>query len=587
METQKINLRKDLKYAISEIFSSIQGEGYFVGEPTTFIRFYGCNLFCGYCLIPNTRIYSENGTKKAKDIKIGERILGKGSKGELELQVVQDIFRREVSGLEIIKITFDHGISLFVTKEHPIYSIDRGQYVRAKELQIDELIDRLPRETYLSWKMKNYNPMKDKNIVKKVADSVRKGYGSGKIKPYLRTEEWRKNQSNCKKIHNPMFDPEIVVKNMKSHKHRPSGLEKIAINEFEMNNLPIEYVGNAKLWIGNKIKKFRNPDFKVIGQKKIIELYDPTYMDRDERWSEERKIFFKNFGWECLMLDVNGRIYQKNNNGRNNMIDRVNRFITNGTRVTSISKVSNPKQLVRMGARRIKNCRHNEGFKHYPECYQLTVYNFRTSNHNYYANGILAHNCDTPYAVPELIKMRNLPTEFVPMNSEDIMKRIQAFANAHVIFTGGEPLVQEGLAELLIQVKEEFPWIRSYEIETNGTIIFEQEPFPIYYDVSPKLSNSKMPRDKRIIAPALKWFNRNSRTKFKFVIGRKEDIKEVFDDFLQPFQIPTSKTYFMPLGIDAKTITRNSIWLVEECKKYGIRYSPRLQIMLYGNERGT
>ncbi len=37
------------KAHIVEIFNSIQGEGLFVGEMQTFVRFSGCNLHCKYC----------------------------------------------------------------------------------------------------------------------------------------------------------------------------------------------------------------------------------------------------------------------------------------------------------------------------------------------------------------------------------------------------------------------------------------------------------------------------------------------------------------------------------------------------------
>ena len=37
------------KAKITEIFSSIQGEGVHLGQPQTFVRFYGCNLKCGFC----------------------------------------------------------------------------------------------------------------------------------------------------------------------------------------------------------------------------------------------------------------------------------------------------------------------------------------------------------------------------------------------------------------------------------------------------------------------------------------------------------------------------------------------------------
>jgi len=38
-----------MKAKISEIFKSIQGEGLYLGRSQIFVRFYGCNLACGYC----------------------------------------------------------------------------------------------------------------------------------------------------------------------------------------------------------------------------------------------------------------------------------------------------------------------------------------------------------------------------------------------------------------------------------------------------------------------------------------------------------------------------------------------------------
>lgn len=38
-----------MKYMINEVFSSIQGEGLFVGKPMNFIRFCRCNLNCRWC----------------------------------------------------------------------------------------------------------------------------------------------------------------------------------------------------------------------------------------------------------------------------------------------------------------------------------------------------------------------------------------------------------------------------------------------------------------------------------------------------------------------------------------------------------
>lgn len=38
-----------MKYSLTEIFSSLQGEGYWTGTPVTFIRFSGCNMNCSFC----------------------------------------------------------------------------------------------------------------------------------------------------------------------------------------------------------------------------------------------------------------------------------------------------------------------------------------------------------------------------------------------------------------------------------------------------------------------------------------------------------------------------------------------------------
>jgi 7-carboxy-7-deazaguanine synthase len=43
----------------------------------------------------------------------------------------------------------------------------------------------------------------------------------------------------------------------------------------------------------------------------------------------------------------------------------------------------------------------------------------------------------------------------------------------------------------------------------------------------------------------------------------------------------------MPQGVTPEEVRARGLWLVEECKRHGFRYCPRLHIDLYGNRRGV
>ncbi len=52
-------------------------------------------------------------------------------------------------------------------------------------------------------------------------------------------------------------------------------------------------------------------------------------------------------------------------------------------------------------------------------------------------------------------------------------------------------------------------------------------------------------------------------------------------------QADRKKVILMPEGIDPDTLHERSLWLVEQAKQTGFRFSPRLHVDLWGNRRGV
>jgi 7-carboxy-7-deazaguanine synthase len=71
----------------------------------------------------------------------------------------------------------------------------------------------------------------------------------------------------------------------------------------------------------------------------------------------------------------------------------------------------------------------------------------------------------------------------------------------------------------------------------------------------------------------------------KFVVTGPDDMAEIEKVVLET-GADRACVVLMPEGIDAKTIRERAHWLVDLCKRERYRYSPRLHVDLWGNERG-
>jgi organic radical activating enzyme len=176
----------------------------------------------------------------------------------------------------------------------------------------------------------------------------------------------------------------------------------------------------------------------------------------------------------------------------------------------------------------------------------------------------------------------------------------------HIIWTGGEPTIKQHQEAIVnfhkywadLEKDNIQTEVRLYdglngqtwtyykpinvfnEIETNGTIVIEDDLFKILDQInsSPKLSNSGLDAKQRINPDAIKRIMEHKNYTFKFVISNENDVSEVFRDFIIPFNIPLKNVVCMP-GLDSQTdFHERTQFVLEMAKKYKFRGLTRLHI---------
>jgi len=155
----------------------------------------------------------------------------------------------------------------------------------------------------------------------------------------------------------------------------------------------------------------------------------------------------------------------------------------------------------------------------------------------------------------------------------------------HIIWTGGEPTIKghqvaiNNFTEYWMDVEGS---LRNtfYEIETNGTNYIEEELFQSLDQIncSPKLENSGMTAKQRIVPKAIERIMEHDNYQFKFVISTEDDVKELFRDFVEPFEIPLKNVVCMPGLDDASNFEERTRFVMEMAKKYRFRGLTRLHI---------
>jgi 7-carboxy-7-deazaguanine synthase len=193
--------------------------------------------------------------------------------------------------------------------------------------------------------------------------------------------------------------------------------------------------------------------------------------------------------------------------------------------------------------------------------------------------------CDTPY------------TSWRPEGSSwplaKVLARVDRYPTNHVVITGGEPLLAAGIEELTGALKNKHKHVT---IETAGTIFK-----PVSCDLislSPKLANSTpwkrekgkfaaMHEERRLNLAVVQAYLDGYEYQLKFVVDKKADFNEIRTIVGQLKNIDRARVLIMAQGTTKEQLGKKSRWLAGECLRHGYGFTPRLQIELFGNRRGT
>jgi organic radical activating enzyme len=159
---------------------------------------------------------------------------------------------------------------------------------------------------------------------------------------------------------------------------------------------------------------------------------------------------------------------------------------------------------------------------------------------------------------------------------------------AHLIFTGGEPILQQlGIITAIKAFGIAYGFKPFVEIETNGTItpLNELSKLVDLFNCSFKLENSGVKYERRIKINSLKKIN-NQNSIFKIVVKDMSDYneaKKIFDEV----GIEKKNIYLMPPADSIGELSRRSQQVAAICIAESVNFSTRMQIILWNKTTGV
>ena len=152
-------------------------------------------------------------------------------------------------------------------------------------------------------------------------------------------------------------------------------------------------------------------------------------------------------------------------------------------------------------------------------------------------------------------------------------------------------MVEPDLPQLVRELKAAGKHIT---IETAGIAYMPEMPCDLM-SISPKLSNS-MPEEAKLAAihkdskldmAILGALIDNYNYQLKFVVDSEADLPEIEETLKKLANVDREKIMLMPQAATRQELLAKSSMVADMCKHAGFAFSPRLQVLLWNNRKGT
>ena len=189
--------------------------------------------------------------------------------------------------------------------------------------------------------------------------------------------------------------------------------------------------------------------------------------------------------------------------------------------------------------------------------------------------------CDTKYAWDQ--------TAGAHYSVEKIVQTVRQTQSKFVVITGGEPMINRDLPELVEKLKASGKHIT---IETAGIAFIPALPCDLM-SISPKLSNSTptdpelaaVHEDSRLDVAVLRELIDNYNYQLKFVVDSEADLPEIQQTIEEIGNVDTEKVMLMPQAATRDELLAKSPMVAQMCEETCLAFSQRLQILLYEGRR--